>query len=55
MFLIKCGECGREQEWKTGVEVGVAAIQFASYECICDCGHVVMEREEMLLECAVEE
>ena len=43
MFRIKCTKCGREQEWKTGSQVGRMGIQRSGSVVICACGHGVAE------------
>lgn len=49
MFIVKCTNCGREQQWTTGVEVGKAAIQVAGFSVYCRCGTVVTEEEGTVL------
>lgn len=45
MFVVKCTNCGREQQWTTGVDVGTADIQLAGFTVYCVCGHVVTAEE----------
>lgn len=35
--------CGREQEWKTGSQVGRMEIEMSGSVVICACGHGVAE------------
>lgn len=50
MFIVKCTNCGREQEWKSGIDVTTASIQVAGFTVYCDCGAVVTEEQEILRE-----
>lgn len=43
MFVIRCTMCGREQEWKTGSQVGRMEIEMSGSVVICACGHGVAE------------
>ena len=54
MFIIKCTDCGREQEWKAGVDVSTAEIQVARFSVFCSCGSIVTEEHEVLREITVD-
>lgn len=43
LFVIRCTKCGREQEWKTGSQVGRMDIEMSGSVVICACGHGVAE------------
>ncbi|MFD1674314.1 hypothetical protein [Alicyclobacillus fodiniaquatilis] len=43
MFVIKCCNCGRTVEWKTGSRVGRMAIEISGSVVICACGHGIAE------------
>jgi phage terminase large subunit GpA-like protein len=53
MFIVKCTNCGREQEMKTGSVVGMSGehdIEIAGTSIFCSCGHVIVEDQGVLRE-----
>jgi hypothetical protein len=54
MFIVKCTNCGREQKWATGVNVGEAAIQVAGFSVFCSCGTIVTEECDVLREIRID-
>jgi hypothetical protein len=54
MFIVKCTNCGREQEWKAQVNVGTAEIQVAGFGVICSCESIVAEDHDVLREIRVD-
>jgi len=52
VFLIKCCNCGRTVEWKTGSQVGRMEIEVSGSVVMCCCGHGIAENagNDVLLE-----
>ncbi|MCL6633111.1 MAG: hypothetical protein K6T63_10820 [Alicyclobacillus herbarius] len=56
MFIVKCTNCGREQEMRTGIVVGKAGeheIEIVGTSIFCSCGSVLFEDDGVLREIQV--